>query len=159
MAPKVREVLISLMPCLSLHRWKFHGWRDMHRMHSMIIGLTSLIFNLTWTEPTGVKSLVGELKLLTTWWTHICLAYTASLVHGDFLKPVFIKKTSSHAQQSAPQSRLWQPMDTEKTRGCRLFHLQTEGEQGPSYKSSGLWTLQDRSQTPKSSGPFGWKWY
>ena len=69
----------------------FHGWRDMHRMHSMITGLISLIFNLTWTEPTGVKSLVGELKLLTTWWTHICLAYTASLVHGDFLKPVFIK--------------------------------------------------------------------
>ena len=38
----------------------------MHRMHSMITGLISLIFNSTWTEPTEVKSLVGEQKLLTT---------------------------------------------------------------------------------------------
>ena len=77
--PKISKILINSVR------------RDMHRMHLMITGPTLLIFNSKWTEPTGVKSLIGELKLSMTWWTHICLVYTASLVHGDFLKPGFIK--------------------------------------------------------------------
>ena len=42
-------------------------------------------------------------------------------------------------------------------RGCRFFHLQEEGKRETSHKLSGLWTLQDRIQTPKSPGPFGRK--
>ena len=41
--------------------------KDMYRMHLMINGLISFIFNSMWTEPTGVKSLVGEQKPSMTW--------------------------------------------------------------------------------------------